>query len=174
MHTQRHRRCWRWIRLSWIKPGLWAQPSHSLCLDFLCQVYVEILVSSNYGHYILAASHFVLLADKWGGGGPLTEVMSSYLHYLLNAGPYVGCSCNLVHTDYLERQALEHTWRFAECQGSGIIVVVILISQLSIQLQQLQWFLNDVNYTLNITILWWKTNIFFKFIISQNWPELHQ
>ncbi len=26
-------------RLRWIKPGLWAQPYHSLCLEYLWQVY---------------------------------------------------------------------------------------------------------------------------------------
>ncbi len=26
-------------RLRWVKPDLWAQPSHSLCLEYLWQVY---------------------------------------------------------------------------------------------------------------------------------------
>ncbi len=27
-----------WTRLWWVKPGLWGQPSCSLCLEYMCQV----------------------------------------------------------------------------------------------------------------------------------------
>ncbi len=31
-----------WTRFRWVKPDLYAQPSHSLCLEYLWQVYQHL------------------------------------------------------------------------------------------------------------------------------------
>ncbi len=36
-----------WTRLRWVKPGLCVQPSHSLCLGYLWQVYKHLYQMYN-------------------------------------------------------------------------------------------------------------------------------